>query len=73
VTTTKRSLAIRPADPFVRPGRPHGHFQSLDDGHPVRLPDGIHISTDGSEFVQPSIMPVIVQLGLEWRARKASP
>ncbi len=52
---------------------PHGHFQSVIDGYTVRSTDGIHITTAGGEFVQSSIMPVVVQLGLESRARKAHP
>jgi hypothetical protein len=41
------------------------------DGYMVRWSDGIHITTAGGELAQRWIMPVVVQLGLESRARMA--
>ena len=33
---------------------PDGHFQSVVDGVTVRWADGIHISKDGGEWLQPA-------------------
>jgi peptidoglycan/LPS O-acetylase OafA/YrhL len=50
---------------------PHGRYQAVVDGYMVRWSDGIHITTAGGELAQRWIMPVVVQLGLESRARMA--
>jgi hypothetical protein len=48
---------------------PHGRYQAVVDGYTVRWSDGIHVTTAGGELAQRWIMPVVVQLGLESRAR----
>jgi peptidoglycan/LPS O-acetylase OafA/YrhL len=48
---------------------PHGHFQSVIDGITVRWADGIHISMQGGEWLQPAILPTVGRLGLERRKR----
>jgi hypothetical protein len=48
---------------------PHGRYQAVVDGYTVRWSDGIHITAAGGELAQRWIMPVVVQLGLESRAR----
>lgn len=47
---------------------PHGHFQTDVDRVVVRWPDGIHISKQGGEWLQPRVLPTIAQLGLDARA-----
>ncbi|HEY2562731.1 MAG TPA: hypothetical protein VGI44_03400, partial [Acidimicrobiales bacterium] len=46
----------------------HGHFQTDVDRVVVRWPDGIHISKQGAEWLQPRVLPTIAQLGLDARA-----
>jgi peptidoglycan/LPS O-acetylase OafA/YrhL len=47
---------------------PNGHFQSVVDGVTVRWADGIHVSLQGGEWLQPAILPVVARLGLVHRA-----
>jgi hypothetical protein len=47
---------------------PHGQFQTDVDRVVVRWPDGIHISKQGGEWLQPRVLPTIAQLGLDARA-----
>jgi hypothetical protein len=47
---------------------PSGHFQPEVDGLQVRWSDGIHITTKGGAWLQPSILPVVAREGLQARA-----
>ena len=47
---------------------PAGHYQSVIDGVTVRWADGIHISNAGGQWLQPAVLPVVAELGLQVRA-----
>jgi hypothetical protein len=49
---------------------PDGHYQPVVDGITVRWSDGIHISKDGGEWLQPRILPLVDRLGLAARASR---
>jgi hypothetical protein len=48
---------------------PGGHYQAVIDGVTVRNSDGIHLTKEGGEWLQPSILPTIDALGLAARSR----
>ena len=48
---------------------PSGQFQAVVHGVLARTTDGVHISVPGGEFLQPRILPTVVELGREARAR----
>jgi hypothetical protein len=47
---------------------PAGHFQMVVDGVTVRWADGIHVTKAGGQWLEPSVLPTIAELGLEARA-----
>ena len=47
---------------------PKGQFQTVVDGVTVRWADGIHVTKAGGQWIQPAVLPVVAQLGLEARA-----
>jgi peptidoglycan/LPS O-acetylase OafA/YrhL len=47
---------------------PSGRFQSVIDGVTVRWADGIHVTKAGGQWIEPSVLPTIAQLGLDARA-----
>ncbi len=51
---------------------PSGQYQSVVDGITTRTTDGIHISVPGGEWLQPQILPTVVQLGRRARAGAAT-
>ncbi len=51
---------------------PSGQYQSVVDGVTARTTDGIHISVPGGEWLQPQILPTVVELGRRDRANGAA-
>jgi hypothetical protein len=49
---------------------PHGSFQIVVDGVPVRWADGIHISEPGGEWLQARVLPTVARLGLAVRGAR---
>ncbi len=47
---------------------PAGQFQTVVDGVTVRWADGIHVTKAGGQWIQPAVLPIVAQLGLEARA-----
>jgi len=47
---------------------PAGHFQEVIDGVTVRWADGIHVTKAGGQWIEPAVLPIVAQLGLEARA-----
>lgn len=51
---------------------PHGHYTQTIDGTVVRWSDGVHVSYAGGVFLQPKILPRIIDLGLQAKAVRAN-
>ncbi|MGA3146052.1 MAG: acyltransferase family protein [Acidimicrobiales bacterium] len=47
---------------------PHGVYEPDLDGIQVRWSDGIHITEEGGEWLQPRILPIVAEQGLDARA-----
>ena len=52
---------------------PSGQYQSVVDGVTARTTDGIHITVPGGEWLQPQILPTVVELGRRDRANGSGP
>ncbi len=50
---------------------PHGVYEPELDGIQVRWSDGIHITEAGGEWLQPRILPIVAEQGLDARTGRA--